>query len=304
MKNYYRVTLGEGNSQAQDCFAGNYIGVGFGINEDLSHKLPEEWREFNKEFIPVYLSGHPGKSRIAAGLACGAVWSVSKGFQNGDIVLCPDGEGHFHVGEIAGDYYYQPGTPLLHRRPVKWLNKTIARATLPDAVRKAIGVVGTYRSIASQAEELEKLLGESIPPISETIEDPLAFALEKHLEDFLVRNWSRTELGKEFDIYADEGEIAGQQYETDTGPIDILAVSKDKKTLLVLELKKGRASDVVVGQTLRYMGYVHEVLAERGQVVQGAIIALEDDQKIRRALAVSPNISFYRYQVSFKLEKA
>jgi len=37
--------------------------------------------------------------------------------------------------------------------------------------------------------------------------------------------------------------------------IDILAVSKDQKELLVVELKKGRASDVVVGQIQRYMGF-------------------------------------------------
>jgi len=70
-----------------------------------------------------------------------------------------------------------------------------------------------------------------------------------------------------------------------------------------VELKKGRASDVVVGQTLRYMGYVQEELAEEGQSVKGVIIALEDDQRIRRALAVVPSIVFYRYQISFKLMK-
>jgi len=85
--------------------------------------------------------------------------------------------------------------------------------------------------------------------------------------------------------------------------VDILAISKDKKRLLVVELKKGRASDVVVGQALRYMGYVQEELAEEGQSVQGAIIALEDDPRIRRALAVVPNIAFYRYQIGFRLVK-
>jgi restriction system protein len=52
------------------------------------------------------------------------------------------------------------------------------------------------------------------------------------------------------------------------------------------------------------MGYVLQELAEPHQKVRGIIIALDDDQRIRRALAVAPNIEFYRYQVSFKLEKA
>jgi restriction system protein len=78
-------------------------------------------------------------------------------------------------------------------------------------------------------------------------------------------------------------------------------VSKDKKRLLVIELKKGRASDKVVGQILRYMGYVKQDLADEGQTVKGAIIALEDDIRIRRALAMVPDVSFYRYEVSFRL---
>jgi restriction system protein len=113
-----------------------------------------------------------------------------------------------------------------------------------------------------------------------------------------------TELGKRYDIYQEDGELVGQQYPSDTGPIDILAISKDKKELLVVELKKGRASDSVVGQIQRYMGYVLEELAEDNQSVKGVIIALEDDLKIKRALSVANNIEFFRYQVSFKLFKA
>ena len=73
--------------------------------------------------------------------------------------------------------------------------------------------------------------------------------------------------------------------------------------MLVVELKKGRASDNVVGQIQRYMGYVACELAEEGQTVKGIIIALDDDQRIRRALSVAPNIDFYKYQVSFQLFK-
>ena len=76
------------------------------------------------------------------------------------------------------------------------------------------------------------------------------------------------------------------------------------KSAHIVELKKVRASDNVVGQIQRYMGYVFEELAEQGQTVRGVIIALEDDNRIRRALAVAPNIEFYRYEVSFKLFKA
>ena len=135
------------------------------------------------------------------------------------------------------------------------------------------------------------------------IEDPVVFGMEKHLEDFLVQNWRHTELGKHYDIYEEDGEIVGQQYPSDSGPIDILAISKDKKIILVVELKKGRIGDVVVGQIQRYMGYVKEELAEKNQEVKGVIIAFEDDAKIHRALSVAPNIDFYTYKIHFELEK-
>lgn len=307
MKNYYRVMLGRKSAHAAEGFAGNFIGADFGINQDLTNKLPEEWREFNKAFIPVFLEVHPDKTKIGAGLACGALWTVAKGIWEGDIVLCPDGAGNYHVGEVISDYLYTPGQVLPHRRTVKWLNQSIERTNMSDNLKNSTGSIGTVSNISGYRDEIEKLIGgSSTPKLISTdpeVEDPAAFAMEKHLEDFLVQNWTQTDLGKEYDIFEEEGDKVGQQYSTDTGPIDILAISKDKKRLLVVELKKGRASDVVVGQVLRYMGYVQEELAENGQVVKGVIIAMEDDQRIRRALAVVPSIDFYRYQISFKLQK-
>lgn len=307
MKNYYRLMLGKKSVHAPECIAGNFIGVDFGISQDLTGKLPEDWRTFNREFIPIYLEGRPGKSKIAAGLACGAVWTVSKGINREDIVLCPDGTGHYHVGEVVGDYIYEPDGILPHRRPVRWFDQTIDRAEMSEALQNSTGVPGTVCNITTYHQEVEKLLASLSAPefrvTDETVEDPLAFAMEKHLEDFLVQNWAQTEMGKEYDIYEEEGEYIGQQYPTDTGPMDILAISKDRQTLLVVELKRGRASDVVVGQILRYMGYVKGELAEDNQSVKGVLIAIEDDQRMRRALAMVPDVDFYRYRVHFELVK-
>ena len=52
-------------------------------------------------------------------------------------------------------------------------------------------------------------------------------------------------------------------------------------------LTGGRASDAVVVQIQRYMGYVLEEIAEDHQWVRGVIIALDDDKRIRRALQKS-----------------
>lgn len=307
-KSYYRVMLGRQSAHVAECLAGGFIGTDFEIHQDLSDQLPEEWRQFNAAFIPVFLANRPDKSRIAAGLACGALWTVSKGIRTGDVVLCPDGTGRYHVGEVQGGYTYAPGQVLPHRRPVKWLPMVIDRAAMSEPLRNSTGSLLTVANISDYHQEIEQFLaalpGQAAPSIVATdpvVEDPVAFAMEKHLEDFLVKNWAQTELAQDFKIYEEDGELVGQQYGTDAGPIDILAVSKDGQRLLVVELKRGRASDVVVGQILRYMGYVKEQIAEPHQTVEGAIIALDDDQKLRWAIAVVPSIRFYRYQLSFKL---
>lgn len=300
--------LGQKSVHSAECLAGNYIGVDFGINQDLTSALSEDWRTFNKQFIPVYLSARPDKTRVAAGLACGFLWTVSMGLQEGDIVLCPDGQGRYSVGEVTGKYEYHPSTNLPHRRPVHWLSQKIDRADMGIELRNSTGSIGTVSNIDKYADEIEKLIGGARPAAiiaaDAAIEDPSVFALEKHLEDFLVANWSQTELGRDYEIFQEDGEIKGQQYPTDTGNMDILAISKDKSKLLVVELKKGRASDAVVGQIQRYMGFVKDELAEKNQTVEGIIIALEDDVRIRRALSVASGIGFYKYQVSFKLLKA
>ena len=58
---------------------------------------------------------------------------------------------------------------------------------------------------------------------------------------------------------------------------------------------------MVVGQILRYMGYVKDFLAEKDQSVRGVIVALESDVRLQRALSATSGIDFLRYQVNFTL---
>ena len=307
MKNYYRIMLGRKSAFAEEAFKGNFIAAGFIKDRDLTHHLSDDWREFNRKFIPVFLEQNPDKNKVSAGLACGMLWTVAKGVQVGDIVLCPDGKGNYFTGEVKGGYEFHKGESLPHRRSVRWFNKTLTREDMSAPLRNSAGSIGTVSNLSKHSAEIEALLAGSRPVAivsnDSTIEDPSVFAFEQHLEDFLVQNWRSTELGRHYDIYEEDGEMVGQQYPSDTGPIDILAVSKDKKEIAVIELKKGRASDVVVGQVQRYMGYVKEELAESNQTVRGIIIAFEHDIKIRRTLAVASNIDFYTYKIQFRLEK-
>lgn len=307
MRNYYRVILGRKNAFVEEAYKGNFIAAGFIKNVDLTDHLSGNRGSFNEVIKPVFLEQNPSKTKMSTALACGMLWTVAKEIQIADIVICPDGKGNYYVGKITSNYEFHKGDPLPHHRTVRWLTKTISRNEMSKSLRNSTGSIGTVSNISRYADEIENLLsvGRSQIIISndETVEDPSIFALEKHLEEFLIQNWKSIDIGKKYDIYEEDGEMIGQQYQTDTGPIDILAVSKDSKTLLVVELKKGRVSDVVVGQCQRYMGYVKEELAEKNQEVRGLIIGFEDDKKIQRALSVTQNIELYTYKVNFQLEK-
>jgi restriction system protein len=299
--------LGAGSIEANNCRANGYLGTDYDVREDLTGQLPDNWREFSAVWLPRLLPIHG--TRISAGLGAGNLWTVSKGISIGDIVLSPTGiQNELMAGEVTGDYHYVAEGPLHHRRSVRWFPGTIRRDELSSELRASLGSGGTVVRLDRHEIEILRAIGEVPPqsPIVSTdpsIEDATQFAMEKYLEEFLIHNWNQTDLGKEYDIFTEDGEPVGRQYQTDTGPMDILAISKDKSKLLVVELKRGRASDSVVGQIQRYMGYVLEVLAEANQEVHGVIIALESDLKIQRALKVSKNIDFYRYIINFKLEQ-
>ena len=128
-----------------------------------------------------------------------------------------------------------------------------------------------------------------------------SFLFERHLEDFLIANWDRTPLANEYEIFKQDGVTVGQQYRTDTGPIDILGRRRDQTDFLVVELKRDRASDVVVVQILRSMGWVQEHLCGPNQHVSGCIIAQRKDQKLEYALKQVNTVQFLKYEVDFRL---
>jgi len=127
------------------------------------------------------------------------------------------------------------------------------------------------------------------------------FYMEKQLEDFIIDNWEKTELGKKYDLIIEDGVLVSQQYKTDIGSIDILARDKETKSHVVIELKKGQTSDDTIGQLTRYMGWIMDKKGDKN--VSGVIIAADYDNKLEYALKVLQNIRVYLYKVNFTLDE-
>ncbi|MCX6720341.1 MAG: PDDEXK nuclease domain-containing protein [Candidatus Staskawiczbacteria bacterium] len=132
--------------------------------------------------------------------------------------------------------------------------------------------------------------------------DPSLFYMESQLEDFLIENWDKTELGKKYDLIEEGGELVSQQYQTNVGRIDILVKDKKTKQYVVIELKKNQTSDDTVGQLARYMGWIEENKAD-GEQVKGIIISAKYDERLYYALKKIKDTEVYLYKVNFSLQE-
>ncbi len=121
-----------------------------------------------------------------------------------------------------------------------------------------------------------------------------AFTAEDQLRDYLAARPDTMEEGLQ--LYVDEYGNTGVEYNTPVGRIDLLAEDADGG-LVVVELKVSRSPDAVVGQLLRYMGWVKRHLAE-GKRVRGFIVARNISDRVRYAVADIPHVSLKAYELS------
>jgi restriction system protein len=233
------------------------------------------------------------------------LWAFYHEIVPGDFIIARRGRKVLAgVGKVTKSAFYAPGKNPNQDYPnfleVEWQEQPRGKE-FPS-------VVFPMHTLAKLSEEQFQNFVKGSPAqivsseVSEekALEDPNAFVLEKYLEDFIVSNFQTIFKG-ELTIYEDTEGNEGQQYSTDIGPIDILAIESKSKSFVVMELKKGRPSDQVVGQILRYMGWVKQNLCTSGQAVKGLIICHEPDPKLSYALEMTTNIAVRYYSVTFKL---
>ena len=142
--------------------------------------------------------------------------------------------------------------------------------------------------------------------VDEEIEDGTAefvgdseFAYESDLRDYLARNLGLLEPGLK--LYESEG-ISGLEFPAGGRLIDILAVDSSG-ALVVIELKVSRGYDRVVGQLMRYMGWVREKLADEGVKVRGMIVAREISEDLKFACSEISHVDLYEYKLSMSIAR-
>ncbi|GBU25610.1 hypothetical protein R83H12_02260 [Fibrobacteria bacterium R8-3-H12] len=145
------------------------------------------------------------------------------------------------------------------------------------------------------------------PPLSPTPQSsPLddehyesSFAYEKDLQNFLAKNLQLIEPGLKL---FEEDDIVGIEYPAGNRFIDILAIDKNND-FVVIELKVSKGYDRVVGQLLRYIGWIEQKMASEGQKVRGVIICNEISEDLKLACSKNKEIELFEYELSIKLNK-
>lgn len=116
---------------------------------------------------------------------------------------------------------------------------------------------------------------------------PRSVVPEKHLEAVVLHNLGKIEPGLT---------LVEQQVATPAGRLDLLCKDATGK-YVVLELKKSRGTDQVVGQILRYMGWVIE---NKGtDKVRGIIIVQRKDRRLTYAIKATSNIQIKEFGITF-----
>ena len=240
------------------------------------HELGDVTRMSREQLAAAVASTYPDKPPTTKSLYCNMLWNFYHEIRPGDLLIARRGRKVLAgVGMVTSAAGYSPGKiPLVNHvgiLNVAWQdaprNKDFSDVVFPMHTLTEIKEDAYQRLVGGAATDVTQsaLAASSSPPATEA--NQTEFVLEKYLEEFIVSNFDRI-FKEELSIYHDDEGNDGQQYDTDVGPIDILAFDTRSKSFVVIELKKGRPSDQVIGQVLRYMGWVKKNLCLSGQSVK------------------------------------
>ncbi len=174
-----------------------------------------------------------------------------------------------------------------YRQALKDYNVSSPQSYYKEALEYLQDVV-VYREIKRLLDvtfyyDINNLLWLARKPVGDEAPPFTSVGLEKDLRDYLANKPSVLESGLT---------LVGKEYPTQGGNVDLLCQDKRNRYVIV-EMKKGRGSDVVVGQVLRYIG----ALKAEGKKARAIIVLNEPDK--RMDFAISPigelaKVKYYR----------
>jgi 5-methylcytosine-specific restriction protein B len=199
VRNYWRIgTSGTAPRNRWELMRdGNCVAIGWADLGDISKIVDNN---DGKEIIRQALQLHyPNTPSVLTNIANQIFKFVSgvfgsgmygNGKNQGDLVLASDGVNVLGIGEIVGNYYFEPSSDFPHRRPIKWLSLKEWRQ--PDVeglqttvylMKKDVNLIETERYILdglSKSEQPE-------PPPEPLFNAPQLTDIPAHIQAVLER---------------------------------------------------------------------------------------------------------------------
>ena len=273
------------------------VGIGWARVGDLRSLDANAIRARVHEFYP----GSNPQEASAAGI----LDAFANQIQIGDIVLTRNPyEKLVLIGEVTGDCEFnsEPDHDLLtHSRTVNWLRTDISYheytvAFEANGKRPAWGrqTVWNANPHAGEIDQLLEGIGEIDDDAPALVDDSSddegghRFGRERELQDALRTSLHQLEPGLE---------LSRTEQTVPAGRADIVATDKDG-SIVVIELKAGRAEPDSITQLLAYMGTIDN---PEGKHVRGILVANGFNSRVRHAAKAVPNVDLrsYSYKVSF-----
>src|SRR5690606_22199112 len=116
------------------------------------------WNGLNRDLAPIrrreVLLANPGEGYPQASAGnrrqnSEQMWASARTMPNGDWVAVPSKRKTIHIGEITGDYTFDPKAenPYYHHRTVKWLETDIPRTNFDQDILNSLGAFTTVCEI-------------------------------------------------------------------------------------------------------------------------------------------------------------
>ncbi len=194
------------SSKFEELYKKSMIGVNFDLKIDLTTEsnddFSDNWRAFNKKYIPIFQKMTGNKSNTSSGLACGKIWSLRFQVNKGDIILSPDRKGYYYIGEIISDYIYDTSFEYPHSRKVNWIGK-VSKNIISNNLKNSMKATHAFINISKFSEEVDSLM-DSIQPESEIVLDTLNDDSTINSEKVLLYQITDKSLGlKKLNVYND-----------------------------------------------------------------------------------------------------
>lgn len=189
-----------------------------------------------EELKEIYLKFYFTEIKMRMANQVGQIWSFLKKIKVGDLVALPlKGQSLIVIGEITGDYKYNPDSIMKHQRSVKWI-KNISRSEFDQDILFSLGAFLTVGRVRREKadERILMLLKEKtnissaneIDNIEENISHDYLQIMKDDIAKFLKINFSGHQLAALIDeILQAKGFVTKVSPPGPDGGVDILAGS-------------------------------------------------------------------------------